>query len=231
MKFRRFAVDASKFNLIDKVLNSSHGNSFRPQAGKAIPDMCVMEAASWVTGRESKTDHPECTDGHLTSFCISMNDALSEGSWFDEEKRVYVSADELRAKYLKPLIPAIINTRLIVHYVSPEEKAKGYLPGTVIDIPRSEQTTTLLNQLMNTHHSWMDELRHQSLDVVEQKLTERTDRIRALAKSMKQDIADYRVAQGWSRPRPTTLLEDLADQEACEVIFAQKMPVTESVPS
>lgn len=215
MKFRRFAVDASKFNLIDKVLNSSHGSSFNKQAGKTIPDMCVMEAASWVTGRDSKTDHPECTDAHLTNFCISMNDALSEGQWFDETKRVYVSADELRAKYLKPLIPAIINTRLIVHYVSPEEAAKGYVPGAAIDVPRSETTVNLLTQLMNTHYSWMDEIRHKSLETVEQLLAERTEKIRALAKSMKQDIADYRVAQGWSRRKPT---ED--ENAGCELVAA-----------
>lgn len=218
MKFRKFAVDSSKFNLIDKVLNSSHGNNFRTnQTG--IPDMCVMEAASWVTGRKAKTDHPECTDGHLTAFCISMNDALGDRVFRDAKTYQLVTADDLRAKYLKPLIPAIINTRLIVHYVSPEEKAQGYQPGSAIDYPRSERTALLLTQLQHTQHSWFDDVTNKyDLETVERVYQDRTDLIRAAAASMKADIHAYRVEKGWSRARSTPPAQ--TDAAACEIVYA-----------
>ena len=64
----------------------------------ASDGMCVMEAVSYIAGEEF-SEHPECACPVVTAFMISLNDSLR---------------DEDRDRWIKPLIPSIIGSRVLL---------------------------------------------------------------------------------------------------------------------
>lgn len=61
--------------------------------------MCVMEAISYIAGEEF-SEHPECACPVITAFMISFNDSLPDNA--------------SRDRWIKPLIPAIIGSRVFL---------------------------------------------------------------------------------------------------------------------
>jgi len=80
------AEEISKFTL-------SSGGHKSSEAG-----MCVMEAVSYIAGEEFSA-HPECACSVITEFMISFNDSLPDNA--------------ARDRWIKPLIPAIVNSRVL----------------------------------------------------------------------------------------------------------------------
>ncbi len=58
--------------------------------------LCAMEMVAWLAG-EQHSDDPKCACPVISSFVRSLNDCLP--------------SDDHRARYLRPLIPRLINTR------------------------------------------------------------------------------------------------------------------------
>ena len=58
--------------------------------------MCAMEMVAWLAG-ETHSDGPRCTCPVLAALVRSMNDRLPD--------------DRARTRYLRPLVPQLINTR------------------------------------------------------------------------------------------------------------------------
>lgn len=79
--------------VLDGAFALAHGNHTAPSPEEEI-EMCVMEAVAYVAG-EPWSDHPACTCGTLTAFCISLND-----NWTEEQRQA-----------LKPYIPRLVGTR------------------------------------------------------------------------------------------------------------------------
>lgn len=60
--------------------------------------MCIMEAVSYIAGEEFSS-HPICACPVITEFMISFNDILPDNA--------------TRDRWIKPLIPAIVNSRVL----------------------------------------------------------------------------------------------------------------------
>lgn len=58
--------------------------------------MCTMEMVAWLAG-EAHSDEPECTCPVIAAFVRAINDALP--------------SDESRDRWLRPLVPLLVNTR------------------------------------------------------------------------------------------------------------------------
>lgn len=71
----------------------SHGGHRSPDEG-----MCVMEAISYIAG-EPFSEYPMCACPVITAFMIGFNDSLP---------------DDVRERWIKPLIPAILNSRSLL---------------------------------------------------------------------------------------------------------------------
>ncbi len=68
-----------------------HGRHPSPEDG-----LCAMEMVAWLAGEEH-SDEPDCACPILTSLVRASNDLLP--------------SDEARDRYLRPLIPRLVNTR------------------------------------------------------------------------------------------------------------------------
>lgn len=118
------------------IRNGGHGGDYpryddmddEAVPAPAFPNMCVMEAISWIMGNESYTtgphwitDDPVCVAPVLTQSMIGVNDRFEMDSGFkigDEGHDEFLSdygdlMDELRTQLLTPLIPLIIGTALV----------------------------------------------------------------------------------------------------------------------
>lgn len=58
--------------------------------------MCTMEMVAWLAG-EPHSDEPRCACPVIAAFVRAVNDALP--------------SDEARDRYLRPLVPRLVNTR------------------------------------------------------------------------------------------------------------------------
>lgn len=200
MKFKRFTINKGKLNKVQDILNNSHGNRFTPN-NKGVPDMCVMEAVSWVTDSAFKTDHPECSDPFLTGHCISMNDAFGDGWYFmDGEQRI--NGDYMRSTYLRPLIPDLINTKLVVYGTT--GKSQGYGPDQEIEFPRSAETLKLADRLADTYVEFQQNVAlardRKDAKALHALAKERVDMLREYANLLRADIKAYKIEKGWSKP-------------------------------
>jgi len=87
----------SKMEKIADLINTltiSEGSHTSRKTG-----MCVMEAISYIAGEEF-SEHPECACPVITAFMISFNDSLPDNA--------------SRDRWIKPLIPAIIGSRVFL---------------------------------------------------------------------------------------------------------------------
>ena len=76
---------------LEKITLSAGGHIF------AVSGMCVMEAVSYIAG-ERFSSHPVCACPVITGFMISFNDTLPDNA--------------ARDRWIKPLIPAIVGSRV-----------------------------------------------------------------------------------------------------------------------
>lgn len=79
--------------LVEEIRSGNY--AFRHGDHDPGPDMCVMEAAAYISG-EPWSDRPTCVSDELVDFMQALNDACES----DEERRLLLS----------PLLPKVIGT-------------------------------------------------------------------------------------------------------------------------
>lgn len=129
---RTIYADKNKLALLKevKILSGGHQpENLKEQLSEepAQPNMCVMEAISWIMNDQSYSpnnlawvnDSPVCVLHHLTESMIGLNDSFDEIEFRLGDDDCYEAAwlynddglvDQARTRLLTPLIPMLIGT-------------------------------------------------------------------------------------------------------------------------